>query len=153
MKPQLKTRIFDELLIDSSKTFLKGSKGNVYDEILKKFSTLLYVQGGPNLYDMLYQNSSLPSKCTVKKVLSNTINDVEIGTLNFKCLKLHMQNYPNVRHIMISEDASRIKSRVTFDQNSNCLLGLVPPTDPATGLPIINFFTVKSPSQIMQYLT
>ena len=120
---------------------------------MKKFSTLLFVQGGPNLYNMLAQNASMPSQSTVKKLLSNSTNDVEIGTLNFEGLKLHMENYPDAKRIMISEDASRIKSRVSYDRNTNCLIGLVPPTDPATGLPIVNFFEVRSPSQIMEYLT
>ena len=101
---------------------------------------------------MIAQNASLPSLSTVKKKVSFIEESCKVGLLDFDGLFKHMKKYKTTR-IMISEDATRLISKVTYDSKANSLVGLIGPTDPATGLPILDFFRVQLPSEIQRFLS
>ena len=119
---------FNYLIEQSSKTFQRGSRGNKFSEDLKDYSSLLYLQGGPHLYEMISNNASVPSLASVKKLVLSSGERLTAGSLNFDGLFKHMQKYQTNR-IIISEDATRLISKVTFDATTNNFLGLIGPED------------------------
>ena len=152
MKKHQQSPVFNRFLNESTKNFALGSKGNKFPRMLKEFSTLLYLQGGPSLYDMIARNASVLSLPTVKKNVSSAEDRLAVGFLDCEGLITHMEKYKTKR-IIISEDATRLKAKVVYNVKSNCFVGLIAPEDPSTGLPIPDFFQIKSPSDMEKYLS
>jgi hypothetical protein len=132
----------------------RGAKTNRFENFLlpfKNFCTYLYLKGSSN-YEAIYLNSVIPSISTCKsEITSNarmTIGKIYIEDF-LNDLKVH-----NIEcnKVIISEDATRIDSRIEYDSATNEIFGLLPEIDDQTGLPKVNFFNVTTPSKTLTFL-
>lgn len=62
------------------------------------------------------------------------------------------ENEINCDEVIISEDATRLSNRVEYDPTSDQLFGLQPDHDDTSGLPMLNFFKVTTPSKFVEFL-
>jgi len=148
-----KKEMFLKYLYESSLSFIRGSKGNNFEDhllALKNFCTYLYLKGGYGLYESLYLNAPIPSTATIKKGIQND---------RMEPCRIYAQELDNFliknklpKHVIIAEDATRVLDRIEFDPQTNELYGLLAPTDETTGMPIANFFKVTKPSMMKHYI-
>lgn len=107
-----------------------------FDRDLKPFGTYMYVTGGKQNYEVLQANliNSMPSPSLIIKHISKVRDPIEEGVLRFDELQeyLDQNNLPTV--VFISEDGTRIISRVVYDSKTNRIVGLVGELD-RNGLP------------------
>lgn len=103
---------------------------------MKLFGTYMYVTGGKQNYEVLQANliNSMPSPSLIIKHISKVRDPIEEGVLRFDELQeyLDQNNLPTV--VFISEDGTRIISRVVYDSKTNRIVGLVGELD-RNGLP------------------
>lgn len=115
-----------------------------YEQSLKQFCTYLYVVGGKLLYETLQSNlrDSIPSLTTVKRHLYKTNAPISEGIFRFEQLKafLDKRNLPPV--VWISEDGTKIVSKVEYCLKSNKNVGFVLPFK-NNGLPDADSFKVS----------
>jgi hypothetical protein len=133
----------------------RGAKGNRFEGNLmplKDFSTYLYMKSGKSTYEALYENSVIPSSSLCKKEIVRA-SKMEIGKIYIEEFFASLQGYEiECKKVIISEDATRVDSRIEYDSESNELFGLLPEYDLETGLPKVNFFNVTSPSATLKFL-
>jgi len=91
----------------------------------------LFFLAGPAAYEMLYQNlpEALPSLSLVKKEMRKHYSNFTEGVFRFDKLSVHLDAYQAPRVISISEDATRIISRIEYEPTTDKLAGFVLPVD------------------------
>lgn len=109
------------------------------------------IQGGANFFSILEKNAPVPCASLINDFILKSTERMHSGILDFDGLKAHA-DAAGTAIVVISEDASRVKSSVTYDPASNSLFGLIAPVDPATGLPLTDSFKVNLPSDMVNYL-
>ena len=104
-----------------------------------------YHYAGPLTYEFLEQNlsKSLPSLCTIQRHIRAEYKTFYEGVFHFDELLVHISQFQASRLIAISEDATRIISRVDYDVETDRCVGFVLPVN-ACGLPIVYSFLVAS---------
>lgn len=107
-------------------TFLSSITG---PEIIKKFSTSLFIFSGPFAYNFLQQNFglSLPSICTIQSHVYSQYSTINEGQFRFDGLLEHIKRYELSGIVSIGEDANRVISRVEYDSQTDCCVGFVLP--------------------------
>lgn len=119
------------------------SKGNTYDDNLRKFCSYLYLIGGRMLYESLYSNlnGSIPSITTLRRQINKNSKCEEgharVLELNDYLTKL---NIPKI--VWMCEDGTRINGRVQYSTSNNKNVGFVLPLNP-DGFPNSDAFQVK----------
>lgn len=74
------------------------------------------------------------------------------GELRCKQLNTYLENIKSPKYVFLSEDASGIVQKVTYDVFSNQLVGLVLPFNTSNGIPKMFSFEAKSAEDIQKYL-
>lgn len=74
------------------------------------------------------------------------------GDLRCKQLATYLGNIKSPKYVFLSEDASGIVQKVTYDVYSNQLVGLVLPFNTSNGIPKMFSFEAKSAEDIEKYL-
>ena len=102
------------------------------------------------LYETLHANlkNVLPSLSSICRYSVKKISTEE-GELNFEGLNLSLEerNLPKV--VWLSEDATRISSRIEYNSSANKVTGFVMPLK--NGMPDKNAFIAKNSSIIQKY--
>jgi hypothetical protein len=133
----------------------RGAKTNKFEGNLmplKEFCTYLYMKGGNSTYEALYQNSVIPSSSSCKKEIVRE-SKMQIGKIYVEEFFQRLQKYEiECKKVIISEDATRLDSRVEYDNETNELFGLLPDYERETGLPKVKFFNVTTPSATYKFL-
>lgn len=126
-------------------------KNKKYCQNLKYISLFIFLVGGRLLYESLQLNLPLPSVHTVLKFLSDSSLFVEADLRASKLLTF-IQEHNLKTQVWLSEDATKIVSRVKYCSKSNTIIGLVLPLDKKTGMPEKNFFEFESIAKVQQFL-
>lgn len=74
------------------------------------------------------------------------------GEIRAKELAEYLTKMSCTKHVWISEDATVITSKVTYDPSTNQLVGLVLPTDTITGCPKAFTYIASNAESIKQHL-
>ena len=113
--------------------------------MLKKFATSLFICCGPLAYHFLHQNipEALPSLRTVQRIISTDYMPLHEGTFRYDELLAHIHSYKAAEFVTVGEDATRLVSRVDYDNETNKLVGFVLPCD-EKGLPLTDAFLAVS---------
>jgi cytochrome b involved in lipid metabolism len=149
--PKKEHVMFNHLLNNALPTFRRHWTGNRFDDQLRKFCQYLYFKGGYNCYDNLYQNTSIPATETLKHNIQE--DRMQTSKLYVHDLVSFLIKHELPHEVIISEDATRILSRIEYDHQNNEILGLLAKTDEHTGMPIRNFFDAGKPSQVLDYIS
>lgn len=143
------TTFMKDLLVMSHKNSTKKDKGKRYDENIKSFSSYIFVLAGRGLYECLRQNLSLPSVATVLNHISREKTTVKEGYLRIEELLTFIKDRNLSKNIWLSEDQTRVTSKVEYDSKTNQLVGFVLPLSSDTGMPILSSFPANNASDIV----
>lgn len=142
--------------------FLNSSERNVdrkkagyrFDPVSKAFAAYTFMLAGPLAYETLNANLpfALPSTSTVHRYLADNGPQIIEGKMRTEELLLYLKkrNLPMV--VSLSEDATRITAKVSYDPNTNQLIGFALPLD-KNGMPITLSFPARSVSEIRSHFT
>lgn len=149
-----------------------------YNDIIRYFSTYIYLLCGKACYETLCANLPLPKAGTICKysliypksvarkykvihllhffipvgyIHAKNAKIIE-GQLRIKELSEYLDRINAKRYIFLSEDASGIISKVEYDPKSNQLIGLVLPIASGSGMPIVFSFKASSQSEIQRLM-
>ena len=145
------SQFLNKLLLNAEKNSLKLPHQRRHDEVMKKFSTSLFIYSGPMAYEFLHRNlpTALPSLRTVQRIVHNEYHHLHEGDFRFDDLLAHLNSYKTAKVVSIGEDATRVISRVDYDSETNKLVGFVLPCD-EKGIPIGDSFMAVSFESIEQ---
>ena len=137
--------VLQHLLTNASKNADKAPNGRRHLEVVKKFALSLFIYTGPLAYNFLQQNISLAlsSLRTVQTQVFSEFNVISEGEFRFDKLLEHINRHQLSGIVTIGEDATRIISRVEYDNQTDRCVGFVLPID-ENGLLIINSFVATS---------
>nr|CAI5842637.1 unnamed protein product [Callosobruchus analis] len=130
-------------LLEISQKNVQGPKNkNFYGQALKRFAIYMYYVGGRLLYETLHANLShaLPSITTLNRFLTSTKNPIQEGEVDFQGLAEYLDKRNLPKFIWITEDATRVNSKVEYDINSNKVMGF-------------SFFKINSKSNYAYVIT
>ena len=130
------------------------SQGRRHSEIMKKFSLSLLLMIGPSAYKLMYINmpEAFPSLSTVEREANKHYQPLKEGEFLFDKLLTHLDAYNAPHVISISEDATRVVSRIDYDGNSDSIVGFVLPLNEKS-LPEHDYFKATSFERIEQMFT
>ena len=120
-------------------------------KLLKNFACSLLLYAGPMGYNFIHKNMSvaIPSLRTIQRVLHTDYCMLSEGEFRFDELVNHLKRHNAPPLIAISEDTTRIISRVEYCNKTNRLVGFALPSD-KDGLPIVDSFLATSLDVIEQ---
>lgn len=150
-KKQFSTAFFQQLLQNAYNNCSHLPQSRRHSEVVKKFSLSLLLRTGSTGYQLLHKNmpEALPSLSTVQREAAKQFNPLSEGEFAFDQLSVHLKAYNAPRIVSISEDATRVITRIEYDPNSNKLVGFVLPLD-TEYLPIGGSFLATSFDKIEQ---
>ena len=143
---------FNQIVVNAEQNATKHPQGRRHSEGVKKFATSLFLYAGSMAYNLIHKNmpTALPSLRTVQEAIHSQYHRISEGQFQFDELATFLNKYKAPSVIAISEDATRLLSRVEFDIESNRLVGFVLPCD-SNGLPIVDSFLALSFECIEQH--
>lgn len=139
-------------LLDISQKNLQGPCNKHYfDSATKKFAIYVFYVGGRLLYETLYANmpKALPSITTLNRFVADNRTAIEEGEFDFKGLSMYLEKINLERIIWIAEDATRVKSKIEYNSNTNKVVGFVLPLE--NGIPIKDKFVATSAKKIKYF--
>lgn len=86
------------------------------------------------------------------RCIDNNKNRIVEGRLRAQELSEYLNQLKCTRSIWMSEDATAIVSKITYDPSTNQLVGLVLPNDKITGCPKSMSFTATDAETIKKHL-
>ena len=139
------TPILKQLLINAEKNASIYPSQRRHTEILKKFSTALFIYCGPLAYEFLHQNmcQALPSLRTVQRIIHAQYKTLHEGIFRFDELLAHIIDHKAPKIVSIGEDATRVIGRIDYDSETNRCVGFVLPLD-GNGLPVVDAYLATS---------
>lgn len=140
----------NQLLKQASKKFKRGHLGNRFDDNLVKICIFIYLKGGRSLYDSLSLITSLPSPGDVLKNVYNMYPYISQSKVYTKELKSFLLSRNLPLKVGLCEDGTRAKKFIQYDKQTSSLIGLKPPLDAETGMPIESIFAIKKPSDVIE---
>jgi len=138
--------LFKKLVLNAQHNISKIPKTQRHNAAIKKFATSLLLYAGPMAYDLVHRNmpKALPCLRTVQREVCNGYQTIAEGSFQFDGLAEYLAKHGiSSKVVSISEDATRIISRVDYDAESNRLVGFVLPCDDQ-GLPMVDSFLATS---------
>lgn len=93
---------------------------------------------------------SLPSVATVNRFLKDKGPKIVEGVLRTSELAKYLKDRNMPLRFSLSEDATRITPKVSYDNNTNQLVGFARPLD-SNGMPIRSVFDAKNAKQIQSH--
>ena len=137
--------LFQQLLQNAHNNCSHLPHSRRHSEVIKKFSLSLLLRTGSTGYQLLHKNmpEALSSLPTVQREAAKQFNPLSEGEFAFDQLSVHLESYNAPRIVSISEDATRVITRIEYDSNSNKLVGFVLPLD-TEYLPIGGSFLATS---------
>ena len=133
------------MLENAKRNASRNPTNHRHPDVLKKFSAALLIYAGPLTYEFIEQNlsKSLPSLRTVQRHIRTEYKTIHEGVFYFDELVIHINKFQCSKIVAISEDATRIISRIDYDVETDKCVGFVLPVD-ASGLPISNSYLAVS---------
>lgn len=138
-----------EILIESKqRNDGRKPQGFRYNNSLKVICAYIYLLGGKILYDTLCANLPVPTIQTLLKTINEETEPIIEGQFRINALKKFLEKRKLPMRIWLSEDATKITTRIQHDQKTNQMVGFVLPT--SASLPIPKSFLVTSMSDIQK---
>ena len=139
-KVQFSTPLLQELVTNAAENLKRNPTQRRHTEIIKKLYIFLFM-AGPSAYDLFHKNMplALPSLSTVWQEIHKSFNGIAEGCFQFDQLLDHLNAYSAAKVICVSEDATRVVSRIKYDPNTDRLVGFVLPVDKVY-IPMPNVF-------------
>ena len=134
-----------KILDNAEKNAAKFPQSRRHDEVIKKIATSLLLYGGPMAYNLIHKimETALPSLRTVQRAIQSEYHSLSEAQFCFDASVNHLKKYDAPFFVAISEDATRIISRVEYDQETNRMVGFVLPSNDNV-LPMADSFLVTS---------
>lgn len=152
--PTMMKQIIRESVANNFKNVNKdrsAAKGARYLEQTKDIGSYLYLLGGRKDYEELVVNLGLPSVCTVQRHLRKSCDKIVEGKLRVSELVRFLETHGLSKVLFISEDGTKITSRIRYDIERDQIIGLCPDFN-ENGMPLVDSFSATSPDAIHQYL-
>jgi len=110
------TTLFNKLLMNAQNNCSSVPQGRRHSEVLKKFGLSVWLTGGSSAYKLLHANmpEGFPSLSTVEREAKKRYTVPCEGEFLFDKLLAHLEAYSAERIVSISEDATRVVSRVEY---------------------------------------
>lgn len=129
-----------------------GYKGNRYEEEIKEIASYCYIRGGKFFYNFLSINLSLPELSTVRRFMSDEMNLLYEGEMQFDFICDFMRSNNIKMQVGIFEDGTKINEKIDYDVQNNSLIGLVAPFNTNTGLPDVHHFKARNALEIFNHI-
>lgn len=138
----------------AERNFDRRKPGYRFDELTKMFSAYIFMLTGPLAYETLNANLplSVPSISTVSRFLKDNGPKVVEGNMRTDELVQYLKSRNLPLRVSISEDATRITAKVSYDPVTNQLIGFALPLD-ENGMPITFSFPARSASEIQKHFS
>lgn len=140
---------FQQLLeIDRKRQSQKKLK---FSEVILDIALYYFLIGGRRLYQTLVANMLFPSLSVVYRHLyaKKTTPEAEF---NFNELPTRLEASKSVSYVWISEDDTKVKPGMKYDQHRNLVVGLCLPIDTDKGIPQSGFFEFTSIEAVKTYM-
>lgn len=110
------------------------------------------MSGGRSLYETLQSNlpDSLPSVTTIGSCIKKFNSPIREGEFRFHELKIYLTERCLPLIVWISEDATRVTTRIQYDPHYNDVVGFVLPFN-SDGIPITGSYEASSAQAITDY--
>ncbi|XP_055615052.1 uncharacterized protein LOC129761359 [Toxorhynchites rutilus septentrionalis] len=146
--PSMKSKLLLELV----NLFNVSGKRIKFADEFKTYCTYMYILAGPKAYNTLKSTLPLISLRTAQKHLHKTIDRVKEGELRVEQLKKFLELTDSPPVVWLSEDATRIVSKLQIDPASGNIIGTLLPKDDETGMPVLLQRDLESVSQMKKEL-
>lgn len=109
----------------------RTKQGYRFDQMTKMFSAYIFMLSGPLAYETLNANLplSIPSVSTVSRFLKEKGPNVVEGIMRTEELLRYLKSRNLPLKVSISEDATRITAKISYDPVTNQLVGFTLPLD------------------------
>lgn len=168
--------ILNEMIKTAESNMYRDKNHVIYSDTIRYFSTYVFLLCGRSCYEMLRSNLPLPSVKTICKWIYNVFRSNSLtktivfnfiatvrcisdsktpiveGQIRAKELSEYLDRMKTTRHIWISEDATAIVPKATYDPVTNQLIGLVLSTEKSTGCPKAFTFMATDSETIKRHL-
>ena len=151
-KVQFSTPLLQELVANAEENLKRNPTQRRHTEIIKKIvylfsSWLVHLHN----YDLFHKNMplALPSLSNIRREIHKSFNGVAEGCFQLDQLLDHLNAYSAAKVICVSEDATRVVSRIEYDPNTDRLVGFVLPVD-KDYIPMPNVFLATSFERIKE---
>lgn len=126
--------------------------GYRFDELTKMFAAYIFMLCGLLAYETLNANLplSIPSTSTVRRFITNQGPRVIEGEMRTDELLKYLKDRKLPLQVSLSEDATRITAKISYDPTTNQLIGFALPLD-ENGMPIKFSFPARSTSEIRSH--
>ena len=136
--------ILDFIYETSKQNKLSSKFKRTFVDEVRLYSAYLFLTAGRKAYENLYANFSggIPCSTTIRNFISEnrTMKESKLdldGLLNF------LNSNDSTFDVFVSEDQTRVTSKIRYDSNTKCLVGFVGPYN-KNGLPDTDVFKVVS---------
>lgn len=162
--------VLNELIKCSDENAQKNKNQAQYSQIIKDFFTYIYLLGGKNCYETLKANLPIPSTKTIRKFDLNiksskvqfifvfTVRQIESneqrvteGQLRCRELKTYLEQLGAEKVVWLSEDATQIIQKISYDAITNQIVGLVLPLG-SNGCPVTLSYEAKTEDAIKEHM-
>lgn len=123
--------------------------GYRFNSLVKMFASYIFMLSGPLAYETLNANMpfSLPSLSTVHRFITDSGPRVIEGEMRTEELLKYLTDRNLPLKVSLSEDATRITAKISYDPTTNQLVGFALPLD-HNGMPIKFSFPARNISEI-----
>lgn len=141
-------------------TFVNSADRNVdrkkpgyrFDSLTKMFSAYIFMIAGRLAYETLNANLplSMPSTSTVSRFLTDNGPKIIEGKMRTDELLEYLKTRKLPLKVSLSEDATRITAKISYDPSTNQLIGFALPLD-NNGMPIKFSFPARNTKEIQDH--
>lgn len=146
-------RLLYKMLELADKNADRSKNGYRFDNDIANGATAFRILTGPSVYNMLQWNLNLalPSLSSTNRLIGKYHNKQIEGQLAITELSQYLDQRNLPRQIALSEDATRVVSRIQYDSRLNEIIGFVLPQSVETGMPVPHYFSARSASEICKH--
>ena len=125
------SKFLNKLFENSIKNADRNPRGRHHNEVITKFAISLFIWSGPMAYEFLHKNlpEAIPSTSLIRDKIHSQYSHISEGEFMFDELVTHLQRFKCPMVVSLSEDATRIISRVEYDPQTNQCVGFVLPAN------------------------
>lgn len=145
--------VLNKLLETANQNFVRKPEGYRYESSIRNWATYFRMLCGPLAYETIQKNfaCAIPAlSSTNRYILKNSERIVE-GDLRSEALLQYLKDRKLPLIVSLSEDGTRITSKVQYDPHTNELVGFVLPIDNASGMPIAGSYKARSIDEIYKH--
>lgn len=146
--------IIRETVNNGYKNILTGkseAKGARYTVETKNIGAYLYLMGGKKDYEELVVNLGLPSLSTILRHINKSCNKIVEGEVRIEQLLQFLEARSLPKSVFISEDGTKITTRVKYDIENDQIAGLCPKLN-ENGIPEIGSYPAETPELIKYHM-